>query len=736
MEEPAGELDHLINQEVNIQTIGPDGAHIVSPDEDLTDDGGLESPEPNETKIESRKGRSRERHFAEPTAKILRRHSADAPLNRRSSFGSSEYVGSQPHYQLPQYRGRSASPYAGRSESVSRKATFVDGEYIPESTSLFRPTQARVSSMQAVYDRKQEKTRTPQSVKVDPNYVPSDRLLRTTSARVLAQQAWVEHQKEVELQKQTPTVKIDETYKPSDRLMKTTKGYQAAVQGWEKEKEDRRLADDIWWEKRKTPDVQQKSTKKMAVPSKLTEPTKAYLASKRPKAPNGEESPMKHETPRSPPPPISSHLLKPTAATIQGTWKVSHEKELHPEEPPKPVLQLATKNSNIHAKSKLYEETSAAKSKKKIFDPEPRARSPSPSRTTKELSAHLLANPKARSKSPQVKKDPRESQWNSYATLSASKSELLQAQIAPIHHSGQSNHLQVSTPARRNSFDGGRNGSTPQPTINPAASPKLRPDTLHRLATPKHVQSPVPSTTPGTPSRGTPSTVPTASATSASARKASTSRIPGPSPSKHATIATTNATKTPVKLAASTSAAPTTPPPSTVVIVNTTSTPTSSTATVFTFPDTAGATPSTAAAEVPSSSSATSDEGAPSTPIAAPTESAYEPAIVVDVAAATSMDASPAVVEPVASESNTTSVEATSSPATDSSTSTTNPEPPVVESNDESNHTNDNNNNKNGHKSKKNKKRSSLVKHLLPTEVTAAVETAANAADASVPETF
>jgi hypothetical protein len=60
----------------------------------------------------------------------------------------------------------------------------------------------------------------------------------------------------------------------------------------------------------------------------------------------------------------------------------------------------------------------------------------------------------------------------------------------------------------------------------------------------------------------------------------------------------------------------------------------------------------------------------------------------------------------------------------------------VVESNDESNHTNDNNNNKNGHKSKKNKKRSSLVKHLLPTEVTAAVETAANASEASVPETF
>lgn len=734
MEEPAGELDHLINQEVNIQTVGPDGAQIVSPDEDLTDDGGLESPEPNVAKVESRKGRSRER-FAEPTTKILRRHSADAPLNRRTSFGSSDYVGTQPHYQLPQYRGRSASPYAGRSESVSRKATFVDGEYIPESTSLFRPTQARVSSMQAVYDRKQEKTRTPQSVKVDPNYVPSDRLLRTTSARVLAQQAWVEHQKEVELQKQTPTVKIDETYKPSDRLMKTTKGYQAAVQGWEKEREDRRLADDIWWEKRKTPDVQ-KSAKKIAVSSKLTEPTKAYLASKRPKAPNGEESPMKHETPRSPPPPISSHLLKPTAATIQGTWKVAHEKELHPEEPPKPVLQLATKNSNIHAKSKLFEETSAAKSKKKIFDPEPRARSPSPSRTTKELSAHLLANPKARSKSPQVKKDPRESQWNSYATLSASKSELLQAQIAPIHHSGQPNHLQVSTPARRNSFDGGRNGTTPQPTINPAASPKLRPDTLHRLATPKHVQSPVPSAAPGTPSRGTPSTAPTAPATSASARKVSTSRIPGPSPSKHATIATTNATKTPVKVATSTSAAPATPPPSTVVIVNTTSTPTPSTATVFTFPDTAEAAPSTEAVAAPSSSSATAAVEEPSTPIAVPSGSACDPTVVTD-AEVTSTDATQAVAEPVASESATTPAAANSSPATDTSASTTNPEPPVVENNNDSNHTNDNhNNNKNGHKSKKNKNRSSLVKHLLPTEVATAVETAANATDASVPETF
>lgn len=528
----------MINQEVNIQA---DGGQIVSPDEDLTDDGGVESPPSKRDRtIDSRNGRSRERHF-ENTAKIMRRHSADAPIKRRASLG--------PETRIPQFRGRSASPFQGRSSSVPRKATFVDGEYIPGSTSLFRPTQARVSSMQAVYDRRQEieNLRNPQPVKVDSSYTPSDRLMRTTSSRVMAQVAWFEHQKELEQKKHATPVKIDEKYKPSDRLLKPTKTFETASQQWEKEKEERRLADDIWWEMRKSPEPYKS---KIVATSKLTEPTKSSLANRHQKSSNGKgsdadgstESPVK-ATVR---PMLSSdnHLLRPTKASLQGSWKAEKEKELHPEEPPKPVLQLAAKNANTHVKSKLFEETSAAKYKKKIFAAELEqahsSKSPSTHVTVKDVSSHLLKNPRARSKSPQAKKDPREVNWNSYATLSAAKSTLNQPLVEPIHT--------MFSPPKKESTDSVTNSTATGSSS--VISPRLRPNTLQRLATPKHIASPPPSSSPGTlpstasqsfghtgrsstpntPSNHAHSFSSTATPTAASPRKSSTSKIPGPSP--------------------------------------------------------------------------------------------------------------------------------------------------------------------------------------------------------------
>lgn len=402
--------------------------------EDLTDVDGIMEPYAEQEGLEHRTGRSLVTRQSSQGAD--RRHSADPPLSRKSSFNNN---------------ARSGSPQAERV--ITRRATFYDGEYIPESPSLFRTTSARVLDAQALNDRQQmlNTMKSPTIIKIDEGYVPSDRLMRTTSARVMNAVAWEEQKKLAELQKSPPPPKIDDAYQPSERLLKTTRSMIFKAEQWEEEKEKNKFKDDIWWDKRNelTGKTSSKPTSKHnPVASKLNEPTRAYLASKRGKAPQRPESaPSTAHGAHHGDSPVKEHahipakldkdhpLLRQTKATKASEWN-ERQSGFKSDVGGLPLHLPSKQTGPKEVKSKLHEETSSIKGKKKVFTAEfeeklneqaaavsnlmPRA---APVRTASSAiltptTAHAL---RARPKSPEREVHPGEKSWNPYAAYAAKK---------------------------------------------------------------------------------------------------------------------------------------------------------------------------------------------------------------------------------------------------------------------------------------------------------------------------
>jgi hypothetical protein len=283
--------------------------------------------------------------------------------------------------------------------------------------------------------RQKKPVKSPKSVLKDdytvkpspPVKTASNRLLKTTAARMNDQQILETRKKDRESEIISPKKKID-NYIPSPRLLATTQARVADVKEWEAHREKAKYEQDIWWEARK-PAIGAKVDP--STPSKLFESTSAYDNSKRDK-----HITVKNDNPPSTPPEpvkinVKSPLLKPTVAVLYSAWKV---------DPPKQEQQNLVLESQVtgpSVQSKFNQDTAASqharwKSKEQKEKEEIQTRPVSPpGRKVSEVSPRLLdlnTNLKAaaRSKARKTDEDPRESGWKT----SYSKSDIPEVDLS------------------------------------------------------------------------------------------------------------------------------------------------------------------------------------------------------------------------------------------------------------------------------------------------------------------
>lgn len=244
-----------------------------------------------------------------------------------------------------------------------------------------------------------------------PVAAPSQRLLRTTAARVRDQSILETRKKDKVLEVTPPKKKVD-NYTPSSRLLTTTQCRVSDVKEWEAHKERAKYENDIWWEARK-PGATAKQNP--STPSKLLATTTAYDSAKRAK-----HDPHKVDSPPAVPSERvkineKSPLLKPTTALHYNTWKVE------PPKPEFPSLVLEAHSTGPAVQSKVNYETAAFQhaqwKNRQQKEDEIQARPISPGgRKISEVSPRLLDLNKnlkaaARAKVLKVDDDPRESGW-------------------------------------------------------------------------------------------------------------------------------------------------------------------------------------------------------------------------------------------------------------------------------------------------------------------------------------
>lgn len=208
---------------------------------------------------------------------------------------------------------------------------------------------------------------------------------------------------------------------PSERLLKTTQARIIDTRELELRQDRIKESEDIWWDIRK---AAQTAAKRPDIPSKLYEPTVAYLASNRTKHPlKAAPASGPPETPEKEHVAVqkiddNSPLLKPTRSSVIGMYG----KDLSIlEEVPSFQPTLVTKTDNVH--SKVLESTRAAeaakyKSKEQIAQEEAeqlahaKAAAPKVAGTSERL-VTLNSNLKAaqRTKVTKTEADPREDGW-------------------------------------------------------------------------------------------------------------------------------------------------------------------------------------------------------------------------------------------------------------------------------------------------------------------------------------
>lgn len=210
--------------------------------------------------------------------------------------------------------------------------------------------------------------------------------------------------------------------KLSDRLLEPTAANIASRQKLEELKEE--CPDDIWWEQRsssKREAVDLASNRYSDVPSKLMEPTTAYVALKTNKY---EKSPTGYESmalPKEIDP--DSHLLTPTTALERGIYRRDEDPEV-PELEISDARWMSMRTGPKDVESRLYEPTAAMRNgmwKPKEFleaeeeirmeeEAAARGETAKVSRPSERLLEPTLANENARYNKV-IEPDPREQGW-------------------------------------------------------------------------------------------------------------------------------------------------------------------------------------------------------------------------------------------------------------------------------------------------------------------------------------
>jgi hypothetical protein len=228
-----------------------------------------------------------------------------------------------------------------KSPERTKKASKLS----PPSQSLLMTTKARQCDSESLTMKKLEKEKE-EKLKLSPAYVtskfvPSDHLLSTTKARLRDKEA-IEEMKKQKQQQQQQSKRESSTspnkksclspVKVNDRLLQRTACQVNSQRAYEVEKQQRKFADDIWWEVRK-PAKCSTLYKHDAIVSKFNVPTASYLQSIVKKLDDqlAEQQQQRQQVPADHTVKIissDSHLLSTTKCTQSASWE-QYQKHLY-----------------------------------------------------------------------------------------------------------------------------------------------------------------------------------------------------------------------------------------------------------------------------------------------------------------------------------------------------------------------------------------------------------------------